>query len=100
MAGTNWARETDPAALIRIVLHGMVGPVHVNGAVFRTSAPIMPGQGAMLPDERIAEVLTFVLQRFGERDVTVTAEDVAKVREAEKDRAVPWTEKELLEGGR
>lgn len=101
LADVDWVQTEDPSRLIRIVLHGMVGPVHLNGELFKTTAPIMPGQGTMLSDERIAEVLTFVVQTFGGQDaaVIVTAEEVKAVREKERDRQVPWTEKELLQLG-
>lgn len=96
IAGVDWVREADAERLIRVVLHGMVGPLHLNGEAFQTSAPIMPAQGAMLSDERIAEVLTFVMQRFGGRDVTVSNEEVREVREVDENRTLPWTERELF----
>jgi mono/diheme cytochrome c family protein len=98
LAGTEWVRMDDPGVLIRIILHGMVGPVTVNGEVYQTSAPIMPGQGPMLPDDRIARIVGFVLNEFGDQNVEVTEQMVRQIRDAEKDRSLPWTEKELLQG--
>lgn len=93
---TNSDRVTgDPGPLIRIILHGLTGPLTVNGRPFETAAPVdMPAFGG-LTDQQIADVLTHVRQEFGNDAGPVTAEAVRAVRDATPNRTTPWTEAEL-----
>jgi nitrite reductase (NO-forming) len=95
VAGTDWVNAQKPDRLIRMVLHGLVGPIKINGVPFATPAPIMPPQG-MLPDDQIANVLTYLRSAFGNHAAAVTPEEVAAIRAAEGARTTPWTEAELL----
>lgn len=51
-----------------IVLKGVMGPITVNGAAYNN---IMPPQEAMLTDEKIAAVLTYVRGSFGNKAALV-----------------------------
>lgn len=95
LAGTDWVNSGSPDRLIRIVLHGLMGPIKINKEPFTSAAPLMPPQGAALSDEQIAGVLTFVRQSFGNSAGPVTSEQVKAVRDAEKARAAMWTGDEL-----
>ena len=86
---------TNPDRMIRIVLHGLMGPIKINKEPFTSAAPLMPPQGTALTDEQIAGVLTFVRQSFGNTASAVTADQVKAVRETEKSRAAMWTGDEL-----
>jgi len=60
LAGSDWVRG-DKARIIKVILHGLTGPVTVGGQNFGhlpNSVP-MPALGG-LTDEQIADVLTFV----------------------------------------
>lgn len=82
----------DPAAAIRIVLHGLTGPVDVPGkAAVNSLMPPVAG----LTDVDIADVLTFVRHAWSNDAPAVAPDDAAKVRAATKDRQVPWTIQEL-----
>lgn len=96
LVGTDWVTAPKPDRMIRIVLHGLMGPMSINGKPFTSPAPLMPPQGAALNDGQIADVLTFVRNSWGNKASAVSASDVAAVREAEKTRASMWTEAELL----
>jgi mono/diheme cytochrome c family protein len=96
LAGSDWVKAKKADRLIRIVLHGLNGPVQVNGVPFTTPAPLMPPQGAALSDQQIADVLTYVRAEFGGGASEVTADQVKAIRDAEKARAAMWTEAELL----
>lgn len=96
LAGSDWVKAKKADRLIRIVLHGLNGPVQVNGVPFTTPAPLMPPQGAALSDQQIADVLTYVRAEFGGGASEVTVDQVKAIREAEKARAAMWTEAELL----
>ena len=61
---------------IEIVLNGLSGPVTVNGATFNSVMPPM----SQLNDDEVANIVTFVLNSWGNKGGTVTAAEVAKVR--------------------
>lgn len=94
LAGSDWVTAVKPDRLIRIVLHGITGPIQLNGQPFTSPAPIMPPQGT-LSDEQIANVLTYVRTNFGNKASAVTAAEVKAIREAEKARMSMWTQAEL-----
>lgn len=96
LAGSDWTAAKKPDRMIRMVLHGLTGPVTINGKPFATPAPLMPPQGAALSDTQIADVLTYVRDAYGNKASAVTPEQVAAIREAEKARTAMWTEAELL----
>jgi hypothetical protein len=54
----------------------------------------MPALGSNT-DQWIAEISSFVRNSFGNTGTVVTAEDVARVRAASRDRKTPWTADEL-----
>lgn len=99
LVGTDWVSAPKPDRMIRIVLHGLMGPMSINGKPFTTPAPLMPPQGAALSDAQIADVLTFVRNSWGNKASAVSAAEVAAVRVAEKTRSAMWTEAELLKVG-
>ena len=76
--------------LIRILLHGMSGPV--DGKTY--AAGIMAPQGAQ-DDAYLAAVLTYVRTVFGKGAGPVRVEDVAAVRKATEGRTAMWTLAEL-----
>lgn len=85
-----------PEHLIRIVLHGLQGPVEVNGEQWNQQ---MPGLGGspVLNDERLASVLTYARRAWGNYGSAIEPEQVAAVRQASAQRAMPWTVAELLD---
>jgi mono/diheme cytochrome c family protein len=95
LAGSDWVRG-DKARLIKVVLHGLTGPVTVAGQNFgHTPASVpMPAMGG-LTDEQIADVLTFIRSTYGQQAAPVTAAEVKTVRGATGNRQVPWTAGEL-----
>lgn len=64
---------------ISAVIHGLEGPIKVNGKEFNS---IMPAQ--ILSDEDAANVLTYVYSMWGNSKKVVTPEDVKAVRAAGK----------------
>jgi mono/diheme cytochrome c family protein len=80
--------------VIAIILHGLQGPITVNGAM--VNSVMMPyGTGVEMTDEQIAIVATYVRSSWGNTGTAVTAADVARVREATKSRTTQWTAAEL-----
>ncbi len=94
LVGSDWVRS-DPTRLIKILLHGLAGPVTVAGQDFGgPNAVPMPSLGG-LTDEQIADVLTFVRKEFGAKSSPVSPAEVKKVRAATANRGEPWTVEEL-----
>ena len=79
--------------LIKIVLHGIKGEMTVHGETYDRE---MPGFGAILPDTRIASLLSFVRHSFGAAGHPISADDVRRVRKAHLERTQYWTVEELL----
>lgn len=90
LAGSDWTGK-DPDMLARIVIAGMQGPIMVNGTEYNS---IMAPLGAVLSDEDIANVLTYVRQAWGNDYPAVDASVVAKARAATGARSM-WTVPEL-----
>ncbi len=91
LAGSEWA-QGDEERIIRIVLHGLNGPITVEGKQFTNA---MAALGPVLKDDQIANALTYVRQEWGNKAPEVKAETVARIR-AEVGSHSPWTADELL----
>ncbi len=74
----------DPRRLIRIVLHGLMGPIDVNGTKYPGQVPMTAFKG--LSDQEIAGVATYVRNSFGNKGTAVTPAQVAAERAATKDQ--------------
>lgn len=81
-----------PEVLPRILLHGLTGPVIVNGQQWSLE---MPPLGAALTDEQIAGVLTYVRREWEHTASAVPVEMVTTIRAEHKDRKKAWTAAEL-----
>ncbi len=93
IVGSDWAGG-DSQRLIKMLLHGLSGPIRVNGEEFKQLAPLpMPPMG--LDDQQIANVLSYVRANFGNNAAAVTPEQVRAVRAATADRAGFWTAEDL-----
>lgn len=75
--------------LILALLHGVTGPV--NGKTYQAQMIPMAGSDNVW----IADVLSYVRNRFGNTATMIEPEDVERVRKSYKDRTMPWTEEEL-----
>jgi len=93
LAGSEWAQGPEER-IIRIVLHGVSGPINVTGKDFNNT---MTPFGSILKDEQIANVLTYVRQEWGNKAPPVTPEAVAKIRAETASHSGPWSPAELLQ---
>ncbi len=91
LAGSEWATGEE-AKVVRILLHGVTGPIEVAGETFNG---MMPPWGATMKDADIAAVLTYVRSTWGNKGTPITAATVAKIRAATASRTTPWTAAEL-----
>jgi len=90
--------EGDGDRVIKIVLKGLFGPLEFQGKKYgpEKGTPPMMGFGPLLTDEEIAGVISYVHQSFGNDLPMVKVEDVKRVREATKDRAIFYMVDEIL----
>lgn len=91
LAGSSWVTG-DQETVIRILLKGMTGPLTVEGATYDGA---MPAWESILSDERIAAVASYIRTNLGNSAAPVSVEAVKSLREAHKDRTIPWTAAEL-----
>jgi mono/diheme cytochrome c family protein/glucose/arabinose dehydrogenase len=73
----------DPDRLIKLTLHGLMGPMEVNGKKYNGQVPMTPF-GGMLNDKEMADVLTYVRNSFNNMASVITPDQVKKVRDATK----------------
>lgn len=83
LAGSEWVQGSEDR-LIRLTLHGLIGPIEVKGVKYPGAVPMTPFK--FLSDAEIADVLTFVRNAFGNKAAPVTPQAVQKVRTATKDQ--------------
>ncbi|MCE4553539.1 copper-containing nitrite reductase [Roseateles cellulosilyticus] len=70
--------SADAKRAIGVVLHGLSGKVTVNGKDYNSVMPPMN----QLNDDEVANILTYVLNSWGNPGGTITADDVKKQRAA------------------
>jgi len=66
----------DPKRVPSVMLHGLVGPVKVNGKDYNSNMPPM----SQLTDDEVANVATYVLNSWGNPGGKVTAAEAAAIR--------------------
>lgn len=86
---SNWVTD-DKDRLIAIGVHGLMGPIEINGKPVTGVPPIMPPHG-FLPDDQLANILTYIRNAWGNKADAVTTDEIAAYREKHADRAAPWT---------
>ena len=91
LAGSGYVTG-DPERLALILLHGVEGPLTVQGAHYHTA---MPGWHAQLDDQDLAAIATFIRQSWGNAASPVPPELFTRLR-AESDPA-PMTAETLGE---
>jgi mono/diheme cytochrome c family protein len=82
----------SPERFAAIILKGNMGPFTVDGKPFNN---VMPPQEAVLTDEKIAGIMSFVRANFGNSSPAVTPDVVAAARKKFADRKTSWTQPEL-----
>ena len=97
LVGSPWVVGSEER-LAKSVLHGLWGPMVVNGQTYDPArgVPPMTAFRALLNDEETAAVLTFVRNTWGNKASPVSADLVAKVRKETGSRSTFWNPDELL----
>jgi mono/diheme cytochrome c family protein len=94
LAGSEYATAANVEVPIRVLMHGLSGPVTVKGTEYNGVMP-QYGTGIEMTNEEVAAVLTYVRSSWGNSAGPVTPEDVARVRAAERKATGPATAEEL-----
>lgn len=81
----------DAATLVKIVMHGLEGPIMVDGQSYNQVMPAAP----LRTDEEIAAVLTYVRNAWGNAAAPIDPALVTRIREETKGRNKPWSSREL-----
>ncbi|MHC9511286.1 copper-containing nitrite reductase [Kangiella sp. M94] len=74
VANSDYLNE-DPLRGVRAIVHGLEGPIKVNGESFNSVMPAM-----QLSDDEIANVMTYLLNSWDNKGGEITVEQVKKVR--------------------
>ena len=92
LTGSPWVAGPE-SRLIRIVLHGLRGPIEIDGQTYNMEMPAF----YLFSDEEIAALLSYVRGRYGGPSPPITAATVSRVRDATRDHTGYWTVDRLLE---
>ncbi len=86
----------DEKRLSLILLHGLEGPIQVNGIMYDAPEilPVMPAHSTM-PDASISAILTYIRNEWGNTAGAVSGRVVSTTRHTSQGRVIPWTAKEL-----
>ena len=85
----------DTERLIKVVLHGLSGPIVGGGEKYGTGNAVpMPGM-AGLTDQQVSAVLSYGRKAFADKAGPITAAEVKAVRASTAGRRKPWTAEEL-----
>lgn len=94
IAGTQWS-QGNPDRLIKLTLHGLLGPIVVNGKEYPGQVPMTPF-GGLLNDDDVASVLTYIRNHFGNKASAIRPSDVKRVRAETKDMTGLYNPADLL----
>jgi mono/diheme cytochrome c family protein/glucose/arabinose dehydrogenase len=94
LANSEWVTG-DPDRIIKLTLHGLMGPFELNGKKYNGLVP-MTAFGSMLQDDEVAAVLTYVRNSFGNTASAVQPAQVSAVRKATQSRQGFYMAEELL----
>jgi mono/diheme cytochrome c family protein/glucose/arabinose dehydrogenase len=86
----------DEKRLVLLLLHGLEGPLDVNGKKYDAPdiLPVMPAHSTM-DDGDIAAVLTYIRNEWTNDASPVSSSVVGKTRHLSQGRVVPWTPADL-----
>ena len=90
LAGSEWVNGREDV-LVRVLLHGLNGPVEVKGSTYNGEMPAW----SRLNDNQIAAVATYIRNTFGNKAAPVESATVTKIRQENAARTAPWTQVDL-----
>ena len=93
LAGSEWVLGNEKR-LAMLMLKGLMGPIKVKGAPYNG---VMPPWEAALNDKKIAAVLTYVRQEWGNKAGAITPAQITAARKEFSAKKVSWTEAEIMQ---
>lgn len=97
LVNSDWVLGSE-RRLIRVLLHGVSGPITVNGTQYQPPniLPEMPGLGA-LDDNQLASVLSYIRRTWGHEAAPISPAQIATARAETQEQKTPWAAAQLLE---
>jgi len=95
LAHSEWVNGSEER-VVRIVLHGLQGPIKVAGNDYNN---VMAPLGGVLKDEQIANVLSYIRQEWGNSAPEVDPATVVRIRAETASHSGYWTAEQLLQVG-
>ncbi|MDF2376801.1 MAG: GDSL-type esterase/lipase family protein [Verrucomicrobiales bacterium] len=97
LVASDWVTGSEER-LIKLTLHGLWGPIEVNGVTYDPGkgVPPMTAFKALLDDKEMAAVLTFVRNTWGNKASVITPAKVKEVREATRAQQAFYAPADLL----
>ncbi len=94
LMGSEHVKNTERLALI--ILHGLEGPVHVNGKRYDINLA-MPGliRNETISDQDIANIISYVTNAFSDRSKRLSEERIGELRNVKSATGMEFTEPEL-----
>jgi putative membrane-bound dehydrogenase-like protein len=95
LANSDWVTG-EPKLLIKVLLHGLKGPIKVNGVEYEFPL-VMPGLAAndSFSDQDTGDIATYIRNNWGNAADAISADEVSKVREQSATQNQPYTASEL-----
>jgi mono/diheme cytochrome c family protein/glucose/arabinose dehydrogenase len=82
----------SPERVTRIALHGVRGPIKVNGTIYSLDMPPM----GVFADDQLSAILTYLRREWEHGAEPIAPEQVKAIRATETKRQDSWTQEELL----
>ena len=93
IANSDWVAG-PPDRLIKLLLHGLTGPIKVNNSPFVQTTPLpMPPMG--LDDQQLTDLVHYLRSHFDNSAPPVPIETIRQIRAATSPRNEAWTAEEL-----
>jgi mono/diheme cytochrome c family protein/glucose/arabinose dehydrogenase len=94
LMGSEHVKNTERLALI--ILHGLEGPVHVNGEEYNINLA-MPGliRNETITDKDIADIISYVTNAFSDVPKTLRKERINELRSVKSSTGMEFREEEL-----
>ncbi len=88
--------STEKLALI--ILHGLSGPIHVNGKLYDMNV-VMPGlaNNPDFTDKDLQDIISYINNAFTNKSENISIEEIKLLRDKKPDNGSTFSEKELLE---
>jgi mono/diheme cytochrome c family protein len=91
LVDSEWVLGTEQR-LVRIVLHGLTGPISVKGKTYRLDMPPL----GVFTDEQVASILTYIRREWEHTAGPVEPETVKAIRAASSGQHESWLPENLL----